>query len=122
MGRKILIIDDDPDFHGLLRVALSKAGHTVMSAMDAMQGPMVARQSSPDLILLDFSMPGGGGAAVYRRLRQLTTTLHIPIVICSAKPRSEIEKELPEAAGETILTKPAKPDAVLAAVKEVLGD
>jgi len=122
MGRKILIIDDDPDLHGLLRVVLSKAGHTVISAMDAMQGPMMARQNSPDLILLDISMPGGGGATVYRRLRQLTTTLHIPIVICSAKSRQEIEKDLPEAARETILTKPAKPEAVLAAVKDALGE
>lgn len=122
MRGKILIIDDDPDFHHLMRTVLGKAGYSVVSAMDAIQGPMMARRNAPDLILLDICMPAGGGVSVFRRLRQLATTVHIPVLICSGKSKEEIEKDLPEASGQTILPKPAMPDALLAAVRELLGE
>jgi DNA-binding response OmpR family regulator len=60
-GERILVIDDDRTVLTYLRAVLGRAGYRVFTALDALQGPMVARQTQPDLVVLDLAMPGGGG-------------------------------------------------------------
>jgi two-component system alkaline phosphatase synthesis response regulator PhoP len=118
--RKILIIDDDPDVQAILRTMLERDGYQVVAALDAMQGPMVTRKESPDLIILDIMMPAGGGAAVFQRLRQNTLTSHIPILIYSAVPSEQIRHVLPQAAAAPVLTKPVDLERLTAEVKKLL--
>ena len=119
-SRKILVIDDDPDVQAILRTMLERSGYQVVAALDAMQGPMMTRRESPDLIILDIMMPAGGGAAVFQRLRQNTLTSHIPILIYSAVPSDQIRHVLPQADGVPVLTKPADLDLLTTEVKKLL--
>jgi CheY-like chemotaxis protein len=118
--KKILVIDDDHDVQSILRTLLEKEGYQVASALDAMQGPMLARKESPNLIILDIMMPAGGGASVFQRLRQNTLTTNIPIIIHSAVPADQIRQTLPAAAGTPVLTKPVPTETLLTEIRKLL--
>ena len=121
MKKKILVIDDDRDVQTILRTAFERAGYTVFSALDAMQGPMQAQKVNPDLIVLDVMMPAGGGKAVYARLKQAVKTASIPVLIYSAMPRDQILKEMPVGDSPFVLSKPAALDRILALVAKALS-
>jgi DNA-binding response OmpR family regulator len=119
-AKKILVVDDDPDVQSILRTLLEKEGYHVVSALDAMQGPMLARKESPNLIILDIMMPAGGGASVFQRLRQNTLTMSIPIIIHSAVQDDQIRRTLPSVGSTPILTKPVPMETLLAEVRKLL--
>jgi CheY-like chemotaxis protein len=112
--KKVLIIDDDANVHVILKLTLEKAGYQTASAMDAMQGPMMAKNLKPDLIVLDILMPGGGGVAVYRRLKQNTFTMNIPVILHSSTPQEAVRDALPEIEELPYLQKPADLTQLLA--------
>ncbi len=118
--KKILIIDDDPDIHSIVGMTLNKVGYQVHSALDAMQGPMKAKQAQPDLIILDIMMPAGGGVSVYNRLKQFNNTFQIPIVIYSAVSPDQVKEKLPNAEGATVMTKPASLDEIRQTVNRIV--
>ena len=105
--KKILIVDDDPNVHIILKLTLEKAGYQTASAMDAMQGPMMARTYKPDLIILDIMMPAGGGTMVYRRLKQNTLTMNIPVIVHSSTLQDAIRDSMPEIDDIPMIQKPA---------------
>lgn len=115
-GKKILVIDDDKNIHSALRAILTAAGHQVVSALDAMQGVMMARQMKPDLIVLDINMPAGGGLSVFERLHALSGTFQIPILVYSAVPLEEIRAKIPDSPDVFLLAKPASVEEIKAAV------
>jgi two-component system phosphate regulon response regulator PhoB len=86
-----------------------------------MQGLMMARQSLPDIIVLDMVVPAGGGAALHQRVRQLASTFAVPILIHSSMKREEIERAIPETVGTEILIKPASPADIVSAVNTALA-
>ena len=118
MARKVLVIEDDPDVQAILRAVLERAGFQVAAALDAMQGPMLARKESPDLIILDIMMPAGGGASVYRRLKQNTITMTIPVIIHSSTMPEAIRDSLPEIDEIPMIQKPADLTQFLSMVSE----
>ena len=120
-GEKILVIDDEKVIHTFMKAVLEKAGFSVTAALDAMQGPMVARQVQPDLVILDISMPGGSGFKVFDHLHKLPATANTPVLVYSAVARDEILKHIPEGTNVQILSKPAAPDEIVAAVRKLLG-
>ena len=115
-GNKVLVIDDDMSIHAAMKAILAPLGYRVYSAMDALQGPMIVRQLNPDLVILDISMPAGGGYVVYERIKSFSGTLHIPVLVYSVSPREEIEKKIAESNDTRILSKPARPEQILEAV------
>jgi CheY-like chemotaxis protein len=121
-AKTILIIDDERDIQRALKVMLSGAGYSVHSALDAMQGPMMARQVKPDLIVLDINMPGGGGSRVYDVLRMNSNFLGTPILIYTVVPLAEVRKRIPEHSNTAFLAKPAQPEEILGAVQKLLAE
>ncbi len=83
MNAKVLVIDDSPDLHALVRVRLSKEPVTVTSALDAAGGIEAARTTEPDLILLDVDMPERDGFSVCAELKSHPETKDIPIIFLS---------------------------------------
>jgi CheY-like chemotaxis protein len=77
---KVLVIDDDRAFLGMLRSVLTEEGHGVLAATDGRAGLELARQSPPDVILLDVLMPGMDGPAFARAYAHLPGR-HAPIVV-----------------------------------------
>lgn len=80
MGKKILVIDDDPSVRGAYNLILSEASYTVREAENGLQGIEMAQAERPDLIFLDLKMPGIDGVETLRRLKALDPTLNIYIV------------------------------------------
>ena len=120
-GERILVIDDDRTVLTYLTAVLGKEGYRVFTAMDALQGPMVARQSQPDLVVLDLAMPGGGGPAVLERLRRMQGMMQVPVVVYSGLPKERVEQLVPIGPDLLFVQKPGAPDEVLNAVRSLLA-
>lgn len=120
--KKILHVEDDRNIQLLLRAILERAGYEVATAADAMQGVMMARSFAPSLIVLDIMLPAGGGQSVLERVRTLTGTSHVPILIYSATPKEIFESSVTLGDDVVFLQKPADKTAILAAVRKILGE
>lgn len=120
--RRLLLVDDDKLIHTVLRAALSKQGYQIHSAFDSVQAIMATRQIKPDVIILDITMPGGGGFETFRRLQTLSTTSQIPILVYSSVAPEEIALRIGTSPSVAHLPKPSSPDKILAAVQGLLGD
>lgn len=96
--KKILYIDDDPINRSLINRLLTSYDFTVLEAQTGLEGITVARNESPDLILMDINMPGLDGHETTTRMRSLPTLENIPIVAVTART-TEGERELALAAG-----------------------
>ena len=86
---RVLIVDDLPDNLAVLHDALDEAGYTVLVATDGPSAIARARQSLPDIILLDALMPGMDGFEVARALKADAATAAIPIVFMTALTETE---------------------------------
>ena len=118
---KMLIIEDDHTVQSVLKLVFEGAGYQVFSALDAMQGIMAAKQIKPDIIVLDIMMPAGGGFAVYERLKMMSGSFPIPLLIYSSMDYAAIAKKIPEGSTVTILSKSVKLPQLLEAVARLLA-
>ncbi|MFA6004197.1 MAG: YbgC/FadM family acyl-CoA thioesterase [Elusimicrobiota bacterium] len=121
-GKKILIIDDDQALVAPLKDGLESLGYKVAVAYDGMQGLLQAHQSRPDIIILDFNMPGGGGDSVYERLRQNKFTERTPIVFSTVLSVDDVKGRIHPSANTYFLRKPATLAQLTAVVRSVLGE
>ena len=79
----VLVIDDDPEVHELLRRSLSREGYRVEGAPDGLSGLKLGRELAPDCIILDIRMPGMDGWGVLAALKADRELAHIPVIILS---------------------------------------
>jgi len=84
MPGTVLIIDDDDALSGLLKEFLQSKGFTVCREPDGHSGAAKARELLPDLITLDFNMPGANGVETYNELHQYPETAVIPVIFFSS--------------------------------------
>jgi CheY-like chemotaxis protein len=118
--RRLLVVDDDRMIHTVLRASLEKHGYKIHSAFDSVQAQMMVRQVRPDLIVLDITMPGGGGFEAFKRLQMMSTTSHIPILVYTSLAPEDVTQKIPATATVAHLRKPAAPEAVLAEIQKLL--
>jgi len=112
----VLIVDDIPENLSLLHDALDESGYTVLVATNGESALQRARQSLPDVILLDAVMPGMDGFEVARRLKADFVTHHIPIVFMTGLTETEHVVAAFAAGGADYVTKPIRPAEVLARI------
>jgi DNA-binding response OmpR family regulator len=79
-----MIVDDSPEFRKLIEKVLVRAGYETLAAVDGEDGLRQAIAEQPDLILLDYMMPGMNGAETFRELRQNENTARIPVIMITA--------------------------------------
>jgi len=104
---RILIIDDDPDLVQLLTMALQEPGIEISTAGDPAEGLETCRKVQPDLILLDYHMPGNTGAHLYETLRRNKATLRTPIIFMSAVATSDqVLREVVDSKDSRFIPKP----------------
>jgi CheY-like chemotaxis protein len=118
----ILVIDDDKTFTAMIGAALRAAGYRAVVAFDAMQGFMLAQREQPDLVILDLSMPAGGGMGVLDHLRHASRTLNVPVVIVTGTPTPRVESEAKEKGVVAVLSKPVDTKALIELVKQTLEE
>jgi two-component system phosphate regulon response regulator PhoB len=118
---KILIAEDDLALRSLIKVTLNSGRTPILEAEDGMTALELARREEPDLIFLDWSMPGTNGIDVCRALRDDPQTAGIKIVMVTSRSDEEDRMAGFEAGADDYITKPFSPVQLLDKVIEVLG-
>lgn len=120
MSSTILVIEDEPAIQELIAVNLSFAGHKVLRAFDSEQAQTLIDAELPDLILLDWMLPGQSGLMLARKLRAQERTRTVPIIMLTAKGAEQDKIDGLEAGADDYITKPFSPKELMARIKAVL--
>jgi two-component system, OmpR family, phosphate regulon response regulator PhoB len=120
MPLNILIVEDEAAIQELIAVNLEAAGHHALRAADSAQALAIIRQTLPDLVLLDWMLPGQSGLTVARHLRDDARTRGIPIIMLTAKSAEQDKILGLEAGADDYITKPFSPRELLARIKAVM--
>jgi len=113
----VLLVDDYPDALDVWEIFLTAAGCQVMTAGDGTQALAVARSQRPDVIVMDFQMPGLSGPSVAEALRADSATAQIPLIAVTGR-RMELA-EARRLGFVALIVKPCEPDALLAEIRRV---
>jgi acyl-CoA thioester hydrolase len=122
MSQTILIVDDDQTLVALLKEGLESAGYRVAVAFDPAQGLVQAHESKPDMIILDYYMPGGDGGWVYERMRAAVNLMDIPVVFSTGLTLDELRGKVKSGSKTYFLKKPVGFAGILSIVNQVLGE
>jgi len=118
--KKILVIDDERELVEMVKRRLEANGYEVSTAFNGEEGLDVAKEKSPDAILLDIMMPKKDGYSVLKDLRADDNLKKIPVIIITAKPKM---KDLFEIEGvKHYVVKPIDDKELLSKIREVLGE
>jgi two-component system phosphate regulon response regulator PhoB len=120
MPANILLVEDEPAIQELIAVNLEHAGHYVIRAKDAESALGLVRNALPDLLLIDWMLPGTSGVALARQLRQEERTKRIPIILLTARSAETDKVAGLEAGADDYVTTPFSPRELLARIKAVL--
>jgi two-component system phosphate regulon response regulator PhoB len=116
----VLVIENDAAIQQLIAFNLGLAGHVVSCARDAESALMLLEDCRPDLVLLDWNLPGQNGLALVRRLRAQPLTRALPVMMVTARD-SEADKIMAlEGGADDYMTKPFSPREMLARVHALL--
>jgi DNA-binding response OmpR family regulator len=121
-SKRILVIDDEPSLHEMLRVILELGGYQAVGNLPGTVGGEELAEAKPDLIVLDLMMPDVDGFEILRRLKGDEETRHIPVVICSVRDYPEDHAMAQELGAARYITKPFEPSEFLEVIGEVLQE
>lgn len=116
----ILVVEDEPAILELIQVNLKHAGFQPIPATSAEAAEAAIRATLPDLVLLDWMLPGRSGVALARQLRSEERTRLLPIIMLTARGHEEDKIEGLEAGADDYVTKPFSPKELVARVRAVL--
>jgi len=119
-ARRILIVDDESAIREMIAMALELAGYDTLQASDAKTAHSIIVDEQPDMMLLDWMMPGTSGIELARRLRADPATKDLPIIMLTAKADEDNKVQGLEAGIDDYITKPFSPKELIARLKAVL--
>ena len=119
-GRTILIVDDEAPIREMIAVALEMAGYECLEAGNSQEALAVIVDRKPDLLLLDWMLPGSTGIELARRLKRDELTADIPIIMLTAKGEEDNKIQGLEVGADDYVTKPFSPRELVARLKAVL--
>jgi two-component system phosphate regulon response regulator PhoB len=120
MAANILLVEDEPAIQELIAVNLTRAGHNVIRVADAEAAQRLVREALPDLIVLDWMLPGMSGVELARRLRAEERTRSTPIIMLTARGEESDKVTGLETGADDYITKPFSPRELVARIKAVL--
>jgi two-component system phosphate regulon response regulator PhoB len=120
MTPTILVVEDEPAIMELLTVNLADAGYAVQAAPDAETALALLKEALPDLVLLDWMLPGVSGLAFAKQLRADTRTKDLPVIMVTARADEADRVAGLEAWVDDYVTKPFSPRELKARIKSVL--
>ena len=118
---KILLVEDDEMNRDMLSRRLIKRGYDVVIAVDGEQGVAMSGSESPDLILMDMSLPGIDGWAATRQVKADDMTRGIPVIALTAHAMAGDREKALEAGCDDFDTKPVELQRLLGKIEGVLG-
>ena len=116
----ILVVEDEAAIREMLNFSLGRAGFAVHEAADARQAQDMINQQVPDLILLDWMLPGTSGVDLAHKLRHNTRTRELPIILLTARGEEENKIKGLEAGADDYVTKPFSTQELIARIRAVL--
>ena len=119
-GKTVLIVDDEAPIREMIAVALEMADYDYLEAADAREAHALIVDKQPDLILLDWMLPGTSGVELARRLKKEEATAEIPIIMLTAKVEEDNKIQGLEVGADDYITKPFSPRELVARLKAVL--
>jgi len=120
MEQTVLIVEDEAPQAEMLSFNLERAGFTVMIANDGEEGLLLAQENAPDMIVLDWMLPGLSGINVCRQLRNDPVTQAIPILMLTARGEEGDRVRGIETGADDYVVKPYSPREVVARIKGLL--
>ncbi|HEU4335393.1 MAG TPA: response regulator [Candidatus Eisenbacteria bacterium] len=117
---RVLVVDDEPDLVRILEFALRGAGYQVEVAADGQEGLKKARETRPDIILLDLMLPKLDGYKICRMLKFDERYRHIPIIILSARTQEGDQSLAIEMGANLFVTKPYEFEEILGHIETLL--
>jgi DNA-binding response OmpR family regulator len=116
-NKRVIVVDDDVRTVELVKLYLNRDGYKVLTAYDGIEALRLARESHPDLIVLDIMLPGLDGLQVFRALRAESD---VPIIMLTAKTTEQDRLTGLELGADDYVTKPFSPRELAARVRAVL--
>ncbi len=119
MKQRILVVEDEAPVRLLLEKMLKLAGYEVVCAADGMAAIRAARETPPDAVVCDLTMPGIDGYQVCTMFKR-DKSFKAPIIVLSGRVRDKDVKAALDAGADTFLAKPVNREELLAKLKELL--
>jgi len=120
MAATVLVVEDEPAIQELIAYNLKQAGHQPLRADNAEQALVLVASALPDLVLLDWMLPGLSGVELAKRLRADKRTRAIPIIMLTARSEEQDKLQGLEVGADDYITKPFSPRELNARIKAVL--
>ena len=120
MSRTITLVEDEGPIREMLKIVLEQAGFSVNEAEDFDIALEKIVEPYPDLVLLDWMLPGGSGVQLARKLKEHEFTRDIPIIMLTARGEEEDKVRGLEAGADDYITKPFSPKELVARIKAVM--
>lgn len=120
MTANILLVEDEPAIQELLAFNVAQCGFRAISALDVATAQAEIKRALPDLILLDWMLPGASGVEFARQLRADARTRDIPIIMLTARTEERDKVLGLEAGADDYITKPFSPRELMARIRAVL--
>ncbi|MFH6787369.1 MULTISPECIES: response regulator [Methylobacterium] len=115
----VLAVDDSMSIRQMIKVVLGPAGHTVIEAEDGADGIAKARSGAPNLVITDLNMPVMNGLEMIKNLRTMPALTGVPILFLSTESDESIKQQAKAAGATGWITKPFKPEQLLAVVTKL---
>ena len=120
-GKKILLVEDEPEFRLALRTRLEANGYDIIEANDGATGLNTARHQNPDLIILDVMLPKMDGFKVARLLKFDVKYKNIPLMMLTVMSQASDRKMGQAVGADAYLTKPYQPQELLDTISTLIS-
>lgn len=120
MPGKILVVEDEQAIREMIGIALRNAGYECLEAVDTVQAQAAILTHMPDLVLLDWMLPGVSGVDYARQLRREKLTQHLPVIMLTARTQEEDKVKGLDTGADDYITKPFSTRELLARIKALL--
>ncbi len=120
MSRKILVVEDEAPIRDMLCFVLEQNGYQPQTAGDYDSALNQLMEPYPDLVLLDWMLPGGSGIQIAKKMKQHDLTRNIPIIMITARGEEEDKVRGLEVGADDYVTKPFSPKELMARIKAVI--
>ncbi len=120
MSRQILVVEDEAPIREMISFVLEQNGFNAIEACDTEQAFSKIQEPYPDLILLDWMLPGGNGITFAKKLKQNEYTRNIPVIMLTARSDEDDKVKGFEVGVDDFVTKPFSPKELIARIKAVI--
>ncbi|MBW8192708.1 phosphate regulon transcriptional regulator PhoB [Neiella marina] len=120
MARRVLVVEDEAPIREMLTFVLDQHGYQAVEAEDFDEALQQLTEPYPDLVLLDWMLPGGSGIQFAKKLKKDEFTRHIPIIMLTARGEEEDKIRGLEVGADDYVTKPFSPRELMARIKAVI--